>query len=320
MTRVALTDAAHRHRSSLEAVERMVGETLGSEYRTLDGVARHLLGAGGKLMRPMLCLLAAEVGGSSRRDAEVLGVAVELVHAASLCHDDVLDGGEVRRGRATVRAQYGDAMSILLGDVCLARAFEVLVRRGLCEPASRLAAAVVAMAEGEVRQATELLGAQVSVQAYLEVAEAKTGALLCWCLTCGGMMPGDFLAPMEEYGRALGRAYQIADDLIDLEQDDESGKAVGQDLWSGRPSLPILLAAGTPDALGRRVREALDDRRLYDLSALVSDLRESKAVETARELADAEARRAVEALSTLPRCAALEDLRALARFAVTRRG
>jgi octaprenyl-diphosphate synthase len=312
--------ARGRHRTGLEAVRDLLSAELDSEVEGLRMVADHLLASGGKRLRPLLCLLAAEAVGADADRARVLGAAVELTHAASLCHDDVLDGGEVRRGRATVRVRFGDAMSLLLGDVCLARALGLLARHGLPEAASTLSAAVVVMAEGEVRQASTLLRAEAGVEEYLAVAEAKTGALLGWSVTLGGTAEEAVRGPLAAYGRALARAYQITDDLIDLEAAADSGKATGQDLSSGRPSLPILLASAEDDELGRRVRAALEDRRLHDLGEMVADLRVSPASERARTMADREAARAEEALGSLPPCDAVEDLRALARFAVARRG
>jgi octaprenyl-diphosphate synthase len=320
MIESGLDRARRRHDGGLQTVEDHLRRELASDTEGLRGVADHLLDSGGKRFRPLLCLLSGEIAGVETDRAAVFGAAVELTHAASLCHDDVLDGGEVRRGRATIRVRFGEAMSILLGDVCLARALGLLARHDLAAAAASLSGAVVTMAEGEVRQASALLRHGGGEADYLAVAEGKTGALLCWSLTLGGTVNQPVRGALESYGRALARAYQITDDLIDLELSPDSGKTAGQDLCSGSPSLPILLAAGEDDDLGRRVRAAMDDRRLDDLAAMVSDLRASPAADRARRMAAAEVERAGSALSALVPSDAVEDLLALADFAVTRRG
>lgn len=303
----------------LAAVEALLAGSLASEVPALARVARHLLASGGKRVRPLLCLLAARCTGVEATTAVRVAAAAELVHAASLCHDDVLDAGEVRRGAATVRACFGDALSILLGDLCLVRAFTVLARPELAACGAALGAVVAEMAEGEVLQASRAVeGVPGDVAGCLAVAEAKTGALLGWCATVGGLVPAEQRRPLAGFGRRLGRVYQIVDDVLDLAAGERAGRPPGQDVRGGTLTVPLLLAVEAEPTLRARLAEVAADPAGAD--ELLAAVRSSGALERARALAQHEAEVAVATLGELPPGDARTALADLARYAAERHG
>lgn len=297
-------------------VETMMAAALASPVDVLDRVARQLLASGGKRFRAVLCLAASRAAEIDPAAARTVAAAGELVHAASLCHDDVLDRGEVRRGLATVRAEFGDALSILLGDLCLVRAFGLLDAPGLAGCGAALARVVVEMAEGEVVQAGRSGSAGVTVEECLGVAEAKTGALLGFCASVGGLAEERFRTPLERFGRDLGRVYQVVDDVLDLEAAD-GGKTPGQDLRAGIPTVPLVVAATGDQALAARIGA---DRGPQAASEIEAAVRAGGALDRCRELARREADRAAAALEPLPPGPGRDALRTLAAFAAERHG
>lgn len=303
--------------ADLAAVEELMSAALASTVAGLDLVARHLLASGGKRVRPLLCLLAARSCGVDGALAQRVAAAAELVHAASLCHDDVLDRGELRRGAATVRARFGDAVSILLGDLCLVQAFTLLATAELTSCGASLGAVVVEMAEGEVIQAGRA-GEAATIADCFAIAEAKTGALLGWCAAVGGLAPVATRPHLVAFGRRLGRVYQIADDVLDLAAGEHSGKHGGQDLRGGTATVPLILASESDPELAARLAAHSADRCGTD--ELVAAVRASGALERARALAREEASQAAATLATLPPGRARDALADLVWFAAERHG
>ncbi len=298
------------------AVESIMAAALASPVPALDRVAGRLLASGGKRFRALLCLTAARAADVDPAAARSVAAAAELVHAASLCHDDVLDRGELRRGRATVRAEFGDALSILVGDLCLVRAFGLLDAPGLAGCGAVLAAVVVEMAEGEVLQAGRTDPGAVTVEDCLRVAEAKTGALLGFCASVGGLAAEPHREPLERFGRDLGRVYQVVDDVLDVESGD-AGKTPGQDLRGGIPTVPLVVAAALDPALAARISA---DRDLRTVPGIEAAIRDGGALEHCRQLARREAGRAAAVLEPLPPGPPRDALRSLAAFAAERHG
>jgi len=304
----------------LEAVEALMATALSSRAEVISRVSAHLLASGGKRVRALLCLLAARASGFALAEAHLLACCGELVHAASLCHDDVLDQGELRRGQPTVRALYGDPLSILLGDFCLVQAFRLMAEAGLSQAGAELARAVVDMAEGEVIQAQRLSTLNADLDEYYAVAEAKTGALLTWCTSLGGGAPAPCRPSLVSFGRSLGRVYQIADDLLDFEEAGRSGKRAGQDLRAGENTLPLLLACARHHDLRERIHSLRSAAEVdaATLRALLDEVQATGALEDARALAVTEAERAVHELGGLPETPYRAALAGMARFAAER--
>jgi octaprenyl-diphosphate synthase len=306
--------------AELSGVDEMVRRALSSGAKPLQAAVQHLLGTGGKRIRALLSLLAGRATSVQADRTLVVASAAEMVHAASLCHDDVLDRGTLRRGRPTVRVEYGDAMSILLGDFCLTRAFRLLSRHGLSEQAVGIADAVVEMAEGEVAQAGKAPSGEQGVEHYLRVASGKTGALLSWCATVGALVPPHDLPILSQFGQRLGRVYQIADDLLDFEDEGVSGKEKGQDLVRGAPTMPVLVACELqPDLCElllelRKVRSAEPQA----VDALIAEIHRVGALDKVREIARREAEAAVKIVYGLAPSPYREALATLAWFAADR--
>lgn len=306
--------------ADLAKVERLMAVALHSRSETISRVSNHLLTSGGKRIRAILCLLAGRATDSPMLIARRLACCAELIHAASLCHDDVIDSGQLRRGQPTVRALFGNPMSILLGDYCLAQAFRLMAEEDLGRAGAAAANVVTAMAEGEVVQAESAQPCTEDVDRYFAVAEAKTGSLLIWCASLGGLVAPPYRKALETYGRLLGRVYQIADDLLDFETDDRSGKAAGQDLLGGESTLPLLLACAARPDLASRV-EALRSSSTHtaaEIDSLTASIRDTGAFDKARQRALAEAENAAAALHALPDSKHRTMLAELARYSALR--
>jgi geranylgeranyl pyrophosphate synthase len=284
----------------LEAVEERLAETIASHPGLTAAVGADALAAGGKRLRPALAYLSAPDGFPPPLAA---GVAVELVHQATLVHDDLIDGARVRRGRAAAWAAHGADAARAAGDYLFARAFAELSETGDRAAVGVLADACLALARGEALQRRQRHDPETTVEAYLERCALKTGKLFeAACLLGGGSGP---------YGLLLGIAFQIADDILDCTGDTiETGKVPGTDLRDGTPTLPLLLAAEV-DPL---VRAGLAGGPPEGVLVRVA---ESGALERSRATALEYARRAREALDGTGR---REELEALADAVVMRTG
>src|SRR6266540_1726912 len=245
----------------MRAVEERLRERFESQIGAIPQIGTHLLGAGGKRLRPLLSVVAARATGAAIDHGIAVGCAAELIHTATLYHDDVVDDGRVRRGRPAARMVFGNGMVVLVGDFCLARALETVALTGSLGMVQSLAATVTEMAEGEVAQLERAGNPDATVDDYFRVIDRKTASLIAWCARVGGSVAPALSEPMERYGRALGRAFQIADDVLDSAIDEATaGKSVGHDLQEGKLTLPVLLACEADPALGRRVRSQLGEQ------------------------------------------------------------
>ena len=312
---VALVD------DEMRAVEERLEERLESPVGAIPQVGAHLLGAGGKRLRPLLALLAARASGAPLEHGMAVGCAAELIHTATLYHDDVVDDGRVRRGRPAARMVFGNGVVVLVGDFCLARALETVALTGSLPMVQSLATTVTEMAEGEVAQLERAGNPDATVDDYFRVIDRKTASLTAWCARVGGSVGPALHEPMERYGRALGRAFQIADDVLDSAIDEATaGKSVGRDLQEGKLTLPVLLACEADPALGRRVRARMGEQAVPAevAAAILTDVVAAGGVERARLKAEALADEAVRALDGLPGTPFREALEALARLSADR--
>jgi octaprenyl-diphosphate synthase len=275
----------------LEAVEARLADAVESHPGLVAVAGADALAAGGKRLRPMLTFLSTPMGSAPSVAA---GTAVELVHMATLVHDDLIDGARVRRGRAAAWTEHGPTAAVAVGDYLFARAFAVLTDEGDEDEVALLAHASLALARGEAMQRAQRHDPDTSAESYLERCALKTGKLFeVACALAGGS--GD-------YGRLLGVAFQIVDDVLDCAGDTiETGKIPGADLRDGTPTLPLLLAAATDPV----VREALLGGPVEGVLVRVAA---SGALERSREVALDYARRARESLDGEGRRAELEAL------------
>jgi geranylgeranyl pyrophosphate synthase len=283
--------------SYLELLEARLEEAVGSYPGLVGEIGVETLAVGGKRLRPVLVFLATPAVLRESERALAGGVAVELVHMATLVHDDLLDGADLRRGQPTVWAAYGEDAAMATGDYLFARAFALLAAIGDPQAVSILAEASLALARGEALQRRQAFRPDTSVDDYLARCSLKTGKLFeAACVLGGGRRElGDF-------GLALGLAFQIADDILDCTGEfDTTGKASGVDLRDGTPTLPLILAARED----REVWRALAGERVEDAPERVAA---SGALERSREVALEYARQALAVLDGEPDRESLEAL------------
>src|SRR3954452_23257608 len=274
--------------AEMKLVEERLAERMESPIGPIPEVGAHLLAAGGKRLRPLLAVLAARATGAPVEQGIAVGCAAELIHTATLYHDDVVDDGRVRRGRPAARMVFGNGVVVLVGDFCLARALETVALTGSLAMVQSLATTVTEMAEGEVAQLERAGNPDATVDDYFRVIDRKTASLIAWCARVGGSVDATLAAPLERYGRALGRAFQIADDVLDSAIDETTaGKSVGHDLQEGKLTLPVLLACEADAELGRRIRKLLGEQGVPAAVAgeILADVRAAGGVDRARRKA-----------------------------------
>ncbi|MEU2724680.1 polyprenyl synthetase family protein [Streptomyces smyrnaeus] len=319
-------------KADLAVVEDLIRDSIHSEAPLLHEASRHLIDAGGKRYRPMLTLLAARFGNPDDPDVLRAAAACELVHAAALCHDDVLDGASLRRGRTSVNARWSDAVAILTGDFLFAQAFLLLAT--VPQQEARLEVnTFVRLVTGQIREMTGPADGEDPTDYYVTMVSDKTASLLRACVRLGALTSGageTVVRALEEYGDAFGVAFQISDDLLDLfGQEERSGKRQGTDLLKGAPTLPLLYALSGTGQDSERLREILGPvpgtGRRTTLTAeeraeATELLRRHPAVERTRERLDAYIARARAALAPLSEGPAKDTLEALCAGVAHRAG
>lgn len=307
--------------ADLAKVEDRLRERMESPIGAIPEVGAHLLAAGGKRLRPLLSVLAARATDLPVDLAVAVGCAGELIHTATLYHDDVVDDGRVRRGRPAARMVFGNGIVVLVGDFCLARALETVAQTGSLTAVQSLAATVTEMAEGEVAQLERAGNPNATVDDYLRVIDRKTASLIAWCARVAGATGHPFDAALDRYGRALGRAFQIADDVLDCAGDDATiGKAAGHDILEGKLTLPVLLGAVREPSLAALVRDKVGEKAVAPADAvrILELTRAAGGVAAARDQALSLAEDAIAALAALPPSSYREALADVARFAADR--
>ena len=305
----------------MQEVEARLLAHLESTMGNIPEVGGHLLGAGGKRLRPLLSVLACRAADAPVTVAVSVGCAAELIHTATLFHDDVVDNGSVRRGRPAARMVYGNGIAVLVGDFCFARGLESVAATGSLAAVKTLARAVTEMAEGEVAQLAGAGDCHATTEGYFEIIDRKTGALMTWCARVGGILPPLLDAALARYGRLLGRAFQITDDVIDCAVDvSVSGKSPGRDLQEGKLTLPVLLACSARPELRDEIRSVMGETGVLPENALgiLQAVRAAGGIERARAHAMDFAASAVAELEVLPPSEFRDGLAALAHLAVDR--
>jgi octaprenyl-diphosphate synthase len=307
--------------NEMHLVETRLSEQIDSPIGRIPEIGNHLLGAGGKRLRPLLSVLAARMADGNLDQGIAAGCAAELIHTATLFHDDVVDNGDVRRGRPAARMIFGNGLAVLVGDFCLARGLDLVASTGSIVMVRSLAATVTEMAEGEVAQLEGAGDPDVTLAHYLRVVDRKTAALMAWCARVGGVLAGPFDAALGRYGRSLGRAFQIVDDILDCTTDETiTGKSVGRDLQEGKLTMPVLLACEVDTDLRSRIREILGEQGLSadQARSILSAVRAAGGIERAHKRALAFADEAAAELSVLPSSRYRDALVELSRLSVDR--
>jgi len=284
-----------------------------------------LFEAGGKRLRPALVLLTAKCGHYDLEKLKPAAMAVELTHAATLVHDDVIDRSAVRRGRPTVAAAFGDEPAIVIGDFYFAKAYEQAAHTDSTEVVGILARTVMQICAGEVRQQSIRYDYRTEVDEYMQRIEAKTATLLAACCDIGSViaaLPTKQRAALHTYGLMLGLAFQIADDVLDyLGSAGEVGKPIGHDIAEGFATLPLMLAREDPDTASKLDRILSSRRKLTAQEAqnVVELVRGSNAPQQALDRAHGYASVAQESLGAVTEGEARDALAALTDYVVTRK-
>jgi heptaprenyl diphosphate synthase len=314
-------------KGGLERVEAVLHTVVDSDVEFVRATALHLVDAGGKRIRPLLTLLASQFGDAEREDVVTAAAAVELVHIATLYHDDVMDEATMRRGTVSANARWDNTVAILAGDYLFAHASRLVSDLGT-DAARIIAETFAELVTGQMRETIGPRPGDDPIEHYLSVISQKTGSLIATAGRFGGMCSGatdEHIAALRHYGEIVGTAFQISDDVIDISSpSDESGKTPGTDLREGVHTLPTLYALAENDTgpSGVRLRELLGRPLTEDAEveeALVL-LRESSALPMARKTLVDYADRARDVLRVLPDCPAREALRAMADYLVDRTG
>lgn len=306
----------------LGLVERRLAELLQSTFAIIPRIGGHLAFAGGKRFRPMLTLLAAAAADYEHDHRITVAAAAELLHTATLLHDDVIDEGEFRRGRPAARLRYGNGLAVLTGDYCYARALQAVAHLDDPRAIKTMADAVTRMAEGEVAQLHVAGECDFDRERYDMVIDRKTAALISWCSAVAHLVEPRFAEALACYGREVGFAFQIADDIIDYSLDvGESGKARGQDLREGKATLPLLLACENRPDLRVDIETLLRSGPPVDedeLGELLERIIDAGGLDAARHHANRHVEAAIAALSALPASPARSALEDLAVYIVRR--
>lgn len=286
-------------------VDALIRRRLASDVALINQISHYIISAGGKRLRPMLVLLFAQALGFRGPERFELAATVEFIHTATLLHDDVVDESALRRGRDTANARFGNAASVLVGDFLYSRAFQMMVSVNRTKVLEVLADATNVIAEGEVLQLMNMHDPDLAIDDYLRVIRFKTAKLFEASARLGALLADaspDVETACADYGRALGTAFQLVDDLLDYEGATSTlGKNIGDDLREGKPTLPLLVAMtrGTP-AQRDVVRAAIVQGEVQRLPEIIEIVRSTGALEATREVARAEVARACAALSVLP--------------------
>jgi octaprenyl-diphosphate synthase len=320
---LSLDDIRACVRPDLAAVDALIRARLKSAVPLVDQVAEHIIGGGGKRLRPLLCVLAGRACGIDSEKHIEAAAFIEFVHTATLLHDDVVDGSQKRRGRATANNIFGNQASVLVGDFVYSRAFQMMATVGSQRVMEIMADATNVIAEGEVLQLMNAHDPETTEQRYLEVIYRKTGRLFEAGAEVAAVLAGAGVAQqaaLARYGKHLGTAYQLIDDVLDYKSDPATrGKNLGDDLAEGKPTLPLLHALRHGDDEQRAlIRLAIEQGGLAQLGPIVEAIEVTGGLEYATNFAERETAQALAALQSLPDTPFARALAGLARFAQER--
>jgi len=307
--------------ADLTSVDNVIRARLKSAVPLVDQIAEHIISGGGKRLRPLLVVLAGRACGHEGAAVVEAAAFIEFIHTATLLHDDVVDGSSMRRGRHTANEVFGNQASVLVGDFVYSRAFQMMAALASQRVMEIMAEATNVIAEGEVLQLMNAHDPDTTEQRYLEVIHRKTAKLFQAGAEVASVLAGSSTAVQQalaSYGRHLGIAYQLMDDVLDYRSNPaERGKNLGDDLAEGKPTLPLIhaLRHGT-EAQRAAIREAIENGGLAQLEPIVAAIESTGGLEYAAQLARGESERALTALAALPDTPYRNGLASLARFAV----
>jgi octaprenyl-diphosphate synthase len=310
-------------REEMGAVDALIRRRLASDVLLVNQISEHIVSAGGKRLRPLLAVLAARALGHAGREHHQLAAIIEFIHTSTLLHDDVVDESDLRRGRKTANALWGNAPSVLVGDFLYSRSFQLMVELDSMPVMDVLAETTNRIAEGEVLQLLHVHNPDTSEADYLRVIERKTAVLFAAATRLAAMLSGadaGLQQRMADYGLALGMAFQIADDVLDYTADAATlGKNLGDDLAEGKATLPVIHALAHADAATRaRLADIIRNGDSEALPEVLAAIQAAGGIAYSQRLARRYADAADAALSGLPGNDWSDALRGLARYAIQR--
>ncbi len=307
----------------MQQVDAVIRQSLSSQVPLINQISEYIIHSGGKRLRPILVLMAADLAGHVTQSHHQLAAIVEFIHTATLLHDDVVDASELRRGKSTANHVYGNPASVLVGDFLYSRAFQMMVGIGNMRVMEILADATNTISEGEVLQLINARNINVTEQAYLQVIHFKTAKLFEAATRLGAVqcqVSTEKEQALATYGMHLGTAFQLVDDVLDLTGDSaQIGKSLGNDLIEGKVTLPMLYAIQqAPAPQADIVKHALLQGQVDQLEAVLEVLRTVKAFDYVKQVAQQQATAACAALSVYEDGPAKKALIDLAQFSVNR--
>ncbi len=309
--------------TDMQHVDDHIREQLSSNVVLINQLSAYIIGSGGKRLRPQLVLLAAGACGYTGNQHITVAAIIEFIHTATLLHDDVVDASDLRRGRETANAVWGNEAAVLVGDFLYSRSFEMMVAVNSLRVMDILARTTNRIAEGEVMQLLNVRDPALTEARYIEVIEAKTARLFQAATQLGAVLadqPDEVRMALAEYGNKLGTAFQIVDDVLDYQSDSGSmGKNVGDDLAEGKTTLPLIYAMRDgSDTQRELVARAITDDGLNLLSGVLDAIDSTQAIRNSLLTASEYAQQASDALNVLPASDHRDALIAIAKDAVKR--
>lgn len=306
-----------------KAVDQLIINELSSDVVLINQMGHYIVGNGGKRLRPMLLLLVAKALGPMSDYHLLLAAVIEFIHTATLLHDDVVDESELRRGKESANAVWGNAASVLVGDYLYSRAFEMMVRTGNMRVMEILSKTTTAIAEGEVLQLLNCNNPETTEAKYLEVIARKTAILFSAATRLGAVLSNvdnETEEKLAAYGQHLGIAFQLIDDALDYKASQEDlGKNLGDDLAEGKPTLPLIYAIQNSSAEEAAIIiAAIKDGNREAFNDVYAIVQRTQAIAYTEQCAEAQALKAIDALANLPESDYKTALIQLAKFSVQR--
>lgn len=307
----------------LKATDQLILSRLSSDVALINQIGHHIIQSGGKRVRPLIVLLAAKACGYEGVHHHTMAAVVEFIHTSTLLHDDVVDEADTRRGQATANANWGNAASVLVGDFLYSRSFQLMVEPQNLRILSLMAETTNIIAAGEVLQLLNCHDADTDSERYFQVIYRKTAKLFEASAQLGAVLANQPLAveqALSTYGKELGNAYQLIDDVLDYAADEtELGKTLGKDLAEGKPTLPLILALARSDSAEQAlIRCAIEQGNTDNLSEITAIIHKTNALNDTKQAAEDAVDRAIAALAVLPDSDYKTALIDLAKLSVNR--
>jgi octaprenyl-diphosphate synthase len=319
---LAINEVKDLAAADMQAVDLLIRESLRSDVALVSNVSEYIVTSGGKRLRPILVLLSARACGYRGTDHITTAAIIEFIHTATLLHDDVVDESDLRRGQESAHAVWGNAASVLVGDFLYSRSFQMMVTIDSMRVMEVLSNATNTIAEGEVEQLLNLHDPEVSEKSYFSVIEKKTAKLFEAACQLGAVLAGKpgLEEPMAMFGRELGAAFQVADDVLDYTASaDTLGKNIGDDLAEGKPTLPLILCRKNLDLEQQSmIDESIRHGGIDRMDQILELIRSSGALEESMDVARSHSHAAKQALAGLPESAWKDAMTDLASYSVSR--